>query len=313
MDQDTRVRRIYRVTLAGSMMNALLVVLKFTAGIVGHSAAMVADAVHSASDFATDITVMLFVRLSNRPKDGKYDYGYGKYETVATALIGLTLFAVGVLLLRDGAVRIVRAVRGDLPPAPSAIALWVAVASVVLKEVCYRITVHVGRAVDSPAVVANAWHHRSDAFSSVGTALGIGGAVLLGDKWRVLDPVAAAVVSLFIIKVAVGLLRESLGELAERSLPAEVEEEILRTASAVEGVSGIHNLRTRRIGAYYAIELHVRIDGTTTLDEAHDKASQIESLLRGRYGERTFVGVHMEPDKRKRCCGPRCGAANGPE
>lgn len=289
------------MTLAGSMINALLVILKFTAGIVGHSAAMVADAVHSVSDFVTDITVLLFVRLSNRPKDRKYDYGYGKYETVATALIGIALFAVGVIILRDGAVRIIGAVRGDLPQAPSMIAFWVAVASIVLKEVCYRFTIHVGRAVDSPAVVANAWHHRSDMLSSVGTALGIGGAILLGDRWRVLDPVAAAVVSLFIIKVAVGLLRDSFGELTERSLPAEVEEEILRTASAVEGVGGIHNLRTRRIGNYYAIEMHVRIDGASTLAEAHDKASEIESLLRGRYGERTFVGVHMEPDKGSMC------------
>jgi len=266
----------------------------------GHSAAMVADAVHSLSDFITDVTVLLFVKLSNRPKDKKYDYGYGKYETVATALIGLALLAVGVIILRDGIVRIVRAVRGDEPPAPSMIAFWMAIASIVAKEICYRFTIRVGRKVDSQAVIANAWHHRSDAFSSVGTALGIGGAIMLGDKWRVLDPIAAAVVSFFIIKIAIDVLRESFGELTERSLPIEIEEEIVRIASSVEGVGGIHNLRTRRIGNYYAIELHIRLDGASTLDEAHDKATEIENLLRERYGERTFVGVHMEPAAKRR-------------
>lgn len=300
MDQRTRARKIYRITLAGGAINALLVALKFAAGIAGHSAAMVADAVHSLSDFVTDVIVLLFVRLSNRPSDRKYDYGYGKFETVATALIGLALLAVGIIILRDGAVRIVRAVRGDEPQAPSMIAFWMAIISIVSKEICYRFTIRVGREVDSQAVVANAWHHRSDAFSSVGTALGIGGAIMLGDKWRVLDPVAAAVVSLFIIRIAVDVLRESFGELTERSLPVETEEEIIRIASAVEGVGGIHNLRTRRIGNYCAIELHIRLDGSSTLDEAHDKATEIERLLRERFGERTFVGVHMEPAARRR-------------
>lgn len=300
MDQSARTRKIYRITLAGSIINALLVSLKFIAGIAGHSAAMVADAVHSLSDFITDITVLLFVRLSNRPKDKKYDYGYGKYETIATALIGLALLAVGVIILHDGITRIVRAAHGDEPQAPSMIAFWMAIISIATKEICYRFTIRVGRKVDSQAVIANAWHHRSDALSSVGTALGIGGAIMLGDKWRVLDPIAAAVVSLFIIKIAVGVLRESFGELTERSLPAETEEEIVRIASTVEGVDGIHNLRTRRIGNYYAIELHIRLDGSSTLDEAHDKATEIESLLRERYGERTFVGVHMEPAEKCR-------------
>lgn len=300
MDQSIRAKKIYRVTLAGGVINAQLVTLKFIAGIAGHSAAMVADAVHSLSDFITDVTVLLFVKLSNRPKDKKYDYGYGKYETVATALIGLALLAVGVIILRDGIVRIVRAMRGDEPPAPSMIAFWMAIASIIAKEICYRFTIRVGRKVDSQAVIANAWHHRSDAFSSVGTALGIGGAIMLGDKWRVLDPIAAAVVSFFIIKIAIDVLRESFGELTERSLPIEVEEEIVRIASSVEGVGGIHNLRTRRIGNYYAIELHIRLDGSSTLDEAHDKATEIENLLRERYGERTFVGVHMEPAAKRR-------------
>ncbi len=300
MDQSIRTRKIWRVTLAGGAINALLVTLKFAAGIVGHSAAMVADAVHSLSDFVTDVIVLLFVRLSNRPSDRKYDYGYGKFETVATALIGLALLAVGVIILRDGIVRIVRATRGDEPQAPSMIAFWMAIVSIVSKEICYRFTIRVGREVDSQAVTANAWHHRSDAFSSVGTALGIGGAILLGDKWRVLDPIAAAVVSLFIIKIAVDVLRESFGELTEHSLPAETEEEIVRIASAVEGVESIGDLRTRRIGNYCAIELRIRIDGSSTLDEAHAKATAAERLLRERYGERTVVGVYLEPAERKR-------------
>lgn len=293
----TREKEIYRVTLAGSLINLLLVIFKFVAGVLGNSAAMVADAVHSLSDFVTDVVVIVFVRISNKPQDKGHDYGHGKYETLATALIGIVLLAVGAGIFWN-AFGDIRAVwRGETLQAPGMLAFWAAVLSVALKEAAYQFTVRAGRRSGSQAVVANAWHHRSDAFSSVGTALGIGGAILLGERWHVLDPVAAVIVSVFIMKVSLGLLRPCVDELTEKSLPDEVESEIVRIAQRVEGVSGIHNLRTRRIGNHYAIEMHIRMDGRLTLFEAHDRASQVEQGLRKKYGADTHLGIHVEPVK----------------
>ena len=298
MDPQSRTRLIYRVTLAGSAVNVVLVVLKFIAGVVGRSSAMVADAVHSLSDFATDVVVLLFVRISRRPQDAAYDYGYGKYETIATLIIGMALLVVGAGIAYSGASKIYEALHGAELEAPSALAFWMAIISIAAKEICYRITAEAGRKAGSQAVVANAWHHRSDAFSSIGTAIGIGGAIMLGPRWRLLDPAAAVVVSVFIVKVAVPPLRGSFGELAEKSPPPEVEQEIVRITEGVDGISGIHNLRTRRIGNYLAIEMHVRVDGGMTLAEAHDRSSLIERRLKERYGAETYVSVHVEPLKK---------------
>lgn len=249
-----REREIYRVTIVGSIVNFLLLVFKFFAGIAGHSAAMLADAVHSLSDFITDIIVILFVRLSAKPEDEGHDYGHGKYETLATVIIGIFLVFVGFGIFWNGASSIYRFFQGETLQEPGRIALMGAIASIIFKEILYQYTAFKGRKLNSQAVIANAWHHRSDAFSSIGTALGIGGAILLGDQWRILDPAAAVIVSFFIMKVAVGLLIPCVDELLEKSLPSEVEEKILETILSFPGVTSPHHLRTRRIGSYCAIE-----------------------------------------------------------
>ena len=295
METTSREKEIYKVTLVGSVVNVLLMAFKFVAGIIGHSAAMTADAVHSLSDFITDLVVLVFVRISNKPQDKGHDYGHGKYETLATTLIGLALFAVALGIIVSGAEKIALWVKGEELEAPGMLALWAALLSIVLKEGVYRYTIIKARKFNSQAVEANAWHHRSDALSSIGTAVGIGGAILLGKRWTVLDPIASVIVGAFIVKVAFDLLRGGLGELMERSLPDSVEDEILRLAGSVEGVSEPHDLRTRRIGNHYAIELHIYMDGDITLTRAHDKASEIEDLLRSHYGEETHVAVHVEP------------------
>lgn len=295
MDNSAREKEIYKVTLVGGAVNALLLAFKFLAGFFGHSAAMMADAVHSLSDFVTDVIVILFVRISNKPQDKSHDYGHGKYETLATTLIGLALFAVAIGIIVGGVTKIAAWLHGEVLPAPGMLALWAALASIVLKEGTYQYTVAKARKLKSQAVEANAWHHRSDAFSSIGTAVGIGGAILLGERWTVLDPLASVVVGAFIVKVAFDLLREGLGDLMERSLPEKEEEEIMRLASSVEGVSTPHDLRTRRIGNRYAIELHIYMDGSITLAESHEKATQVEELLREKYGSETHVAVHVEP------------------
>lgn len=292
-----RERKIYRVTVLGSIINVLLVALKFAFGVLGRSSAMIADAVHSLSDLVTDVVVIVFVKLSNKPQDSDHDYGHGKYETLATAFIGLALFAVGIMILYGGAEKIAAALRGEVLPQPGMIALWAALISIVSKEWCYRFTVRVGREAQSQAVVANAWHHRSDAFSSVGTALGIGGAIFLGERWTVLDPIAAVVVSIFIIKTALALMKQASDELLEKSLPEEIERKIKDIAEAEDGVSGVHNLRTRRIGNRISIEMHLRMPGGLTLYEAHRRATDIEQELRRHFGTGTYINLHIEPLK----------------
>ena len=290
-----RNRQIYKVTLVGGAVNVILLVFKFVAGIMGHSAAMVADAIHSLSDFVTDVIVLVFVHISSKPKDKSHDYGHGKYETLAMTIIGMALLAVAVGIVYGGVLKINTWLHGQELPAPGMLALWAALLSVVLKEAVYHYSMVYARKLNSQAIEANAWHHRSDALSSVGTAIGIGGAIFLGQRWTVLDPIASVIVGLFIIKVAFFLLRDGIGDLMEHSLPDDVEEEILRLAASVEGVAEPHDLRTRRIGNHYAIELHILMDGNITLCEAHDKASEVEDLLRSHYGEDTHIAVHVEP------------------
>ena len=290
-----RNKEIYKVTLVGSAINVVLLIFKFVAGFVGHSAAMVADAVHSLSDFVTDIIVLVFVRISGKPKDKSHDYGHGKYETLATTIIGVALLVVAVGIVYSGTVKIAAWLGGRQLEAPGLLALWAALLSVVLKEGVYQYSMVKARQLKSQAVEANAWHHRSDALSSVGTAVGIGGAIFLGRRWTVLDPVASVIVGAFIVKVATDLLRSGIGDLMEQSLPDAVEDEILRLAASVPGVSMPHDLRTRRIGNHYAIELHILMDGDLSLREAHDKATEVEDTLKGHYGQDTHVAVHVEP------------------
>ncbi len=294
---NTRQSSIYKVTIIGSICNFLLLVFKFLAGFLGHSSAMIADAVHSLSDFVTDIIVLVFVKISGKPQDKDHDYGHGKYETLATALIGVILVFVGLGIMWNGLTSIWAFLKGEPLGEPGILALVAALVSIVLKEILYRYTALVGKRVDSQSVVANAWHHRSDAFSSVGTAVGIGGAILLGPSWRVLDPLAAVIVSVFIIKVAVELIVPCIDELLEKSLPEEVEDEILKVVLSVPGVSDPHNLRTRKIGNARAVTVHVRMDGNLTVNQSHELTRTIETGIRGILGQNTFVSVHVEPVK----------------
>ena len=290
-------RRIYLTTIVGSIANFVLVLLKFAAGFLGNSAAMIADAVHSLSDFVTDVIVIVFVRFSHKPKDELYAYGYGKYETLATAIIGVLLFIVGSGILWDGGQKIYEYFTCGSLPEPQFIAFVMAVLSVVVKELLYRYTVAVGRSVRSQVVIANAWHHRSDALSSIGTAVGIGGAIFLGSGFEILDPIAAIIVSFFIMKVAVQLIIPSLGELLEKSLPEEMQQHIRDIILSFPGVSEPHHLRTRRIGNTVAIDVHLRMDGDMTLRAAHERASEIERKIRATFGPQTHISLHLEPVK----------------
>lgn len=293
----SREKEIYKVTLVGSAGNVALLTFKFFAGILGHSSAMIADAVHSLSDFITDIIVLIFVKISAKPQDDSHDYGHGKFETIASFVIGLALVAAATGIVITGALKLVDWAGGEQLPAPGKLALWAALFSILVKEVLFQYTVRKGKKLDSQAVVANAWHHRSDALSSIAATIGIAGAIFLGDRWTVLDPLASVIVGIFLVKVAVTLLKTSIAELTECSLPQETEQEIEDIIKSTSGVTEPHNLRTRHIGNRIAIEVHIRMNGNLTLNEAHEKTTTIEQQLKQRFGNNTHITIHMEPEK----------------
>ena len=278
----SREKEIYKVTLVGSVGNVALLTFKFIAGVLGHSSAMIADAVHSLSDFITDVVVLVFVSISAKPQDRSHDYGHGKYETIATFLIGLALVAAATGIVVSGCLKLIAWWGGEALAAPGWIALWAALLSIAIKE-----------------LIANAWHHRSDALSSIGAAVGIGGAIWLGQRWTVLDPLASIIVGLMLVRVAWELLRTSSADLTECSLPEETEQEIENIIQSFADVQEPHNLRTRRIGNRVAIEAHVRMDGSLPLHIVHERATTIERKLKERFGEQTHVTLHMEPIKIK--------------
>ncbi len=292
---DKRTRTIYRVTLVGLVVNVVLSLSKLVAGFVGRSGAMVADAAHSFSDLATDIVVLCFARVSAKPKDERHPYGHGKYETLAAVIISLALLGAGAGILQHSIRSIHSILQGETLPRPGLIALVAAAISIVAKELLFRYTIRVGRSIDSPSVVANAWHHRSDALSSIGTLLGIGLAYFLGEKWRIADPIAALVVSFFIFKIAFRMLCDGMGELMERALPQQQEQEILDLIRAVPGVKAPHQLRTRRIGSAISIEVHVRVEPEMTVLHSHALTQQVEQRLKAQFGPETMINIHVEP------------------
>ncbi len=293
----SREKEIVYITLWGSVVNVALTALKFVAGIMGCSAAMIADAVHSLSDLLTDFVVLLFVRISSRPADQKHPYGHGKYETLATTIVAMTLLIAGGVLMLEGVEKIIAALRGEELTMPGRIALWAALISIASKELIYQLTTRVARRVDSSALEANAWHHRTDALSSVATAIGIGGALLFGGRWAILDPIAAVLVSLFIFIAAAKLLYEAVEDLMEKRLPEEVEQQIRDIVAQDTEMSELHKLRTRRVGSVYSIDMHLRMSGDTSLYEAHRHSMLLEQRLREHFGQETLVTIHLEPYK----------------
>lgn len=290
-----RGKEIRKITLIGAGVNIILTAIKIVAGVLGRSAAMIADGVHSLSDLLSDIVVLVFTHISSKGRDRDHSFGHGKFETLATLIVSLILVVVGGKLMAGGVQKIVDILNGEAIPVPGHIALWAALASILAKEILYIATARVGKKVNSPVVIANAWHHRSDALSSIGALAGIGGAILLGEKWTILDPIASCCISIAIIVVAVKMALPSLSELLETSLPEAIEEDIKKTAAAVPGVEDIHNLQTRRNGISFIIDAHVVVDPTISVVQAHDIATAVEDALRAKYGTETQISIHIEP------------------
>lgn len=297
MEVSQREKRIMKVTLTGMFVNVVLSAGKIAAGVFGRSSAMLADGVHSLSDLLTDIIVIAFVRVSSKGRDRSHEFGHGKYETLATLLVSLILIVVAAQMMVSGIGSITNVLDGGTIPVPGYVALAAAVISIVAKELLYRYTIAVGRKTGSPAVEANAWHHRSDAFSSIGSLIGISGAIFLGDKWVILDPLVCCCISIAIFVVAVKMAGPSLNELLDGSLPEKSEKEIVSLAMSVEGVRNIHNLKTRRSGLSVMVEAHLVVDPDMTVEQAHEISTAVENAIVKKFGNETQISIHIEPSE----------------
>ncbi len=291
-----REKEIRKITLWGTAVNLLLTVFKIVAGVLGRSAAMIADGVHSLSDLLSDIVVLIFTHISSKGKDRDHSFGHGKFETLATLIVSTILGAVGANLMANGVSSIIGVFNGEVIPKPGYIALIAAAISIIAKEILYHATVKIGREQSSNVVIANAWHHRSDAFSSIGSLAGICGAIFLGDRWTILDPLASCIISVAIVVVAVRMAIPCLAELLETSLPEEVEQEIKTIALSIKGVDDIHELKTRRNGISFIIDAHIAVNPNISIVEAHDIATNVEDALQAKYGSETQINIHVEPE-----------------
>jgi len=284
-----------RVTLWAFICNILLTVLKMIAGFLANSEALIADAFHSLSDFSTDIAALWGYHASLRPQDKSHSYGHGKIETLISMMIGWVLLFVGFGILGKGGSLIYKVIQGYTIMRPGWLAFTVAIISILIKEWLYRYTKRVAQEIESSVILVNAWHHRSDAFSSIGVLIGIGGAILLGENWTILDPIAAVIVSFFIIQISVSIIYKNANELIEASLGNEISNEILAVVKNVNGVRYPHNLRTRRVGNKIVIDVHIKVDRSLNIVHAHDITSEVELALREKFGEDTIISVHAEP------------------
>ena len=286
-----------KVTLTGMVVNVLLIFLKFAGGIFGSSKAMIADAVHSVSDFITDFGVLVGLRFISKPADSKHPYGHGRLETAISLFMGLFIIITGIGILKNASYSIILSWRGIFPKMPGIIALVTGIISIICKEGLYRYTSSVARKTGSSTLNANAWHHRSDALSSVATVFGIGGAILLGDRWTVLDPLAAVFVSGLVIKVGVEIGWNALRELSDEALSHERQQKLHTAINTVEGVQGYHHLRTRSLGRYVTVDAHILVDPEISVRDSHTIATDTENAVRKALGNVAFVTIHVEPGK----------------
>ncbi len=293
-----RAAKAIGVTWFSVIVNCVLSLGKLLAGIWGHSSALVADAIHSLSDFVTDFAVLAGMGLAKRPRDADHPYGHGKFETLTAVVIGIVLAVVGVLIVGQACHTLYLAVQHDcLPTRPMLIAFWAGLVSVVVKEMLYQMTMKVARNTGNEALRANAWHHRSDAFSSIATSIGVGAGALLGGQWVLLDPIAACVVGLILVRIAWGIVADSVEHLVEHGMEPSENQRILELVLTVEGLSEVHGLRSRWVGCVAVIELHFRVDPDMTVRESHGIAECVEERLREAFGEESIITIHVEPRK----------------
>jgi cation diffusion facilitator family transporter len=289
-----------KVTFTGMIVNAMLIAVKFAGGIMGSSAAMIADAVHSVSDFLTDFGVLAGLKFLSKPPDKNHPYGHGRLETAISLFMGIIIVITGFGLLKSAAFTLFAASNGTFPEMPGYAALVSGMISIFSKETLYHYTNAIAKKTGSHTLKANAWHHRTDALSSVGTVFGIGGAIVLGSTWTILDPLAALFVSILVIKVGVGIGWKTIRELSDEAFSHDRQEKLHNAILSVDGVQGVHNLRTRSLGRYASIDAHINVDPDLSVQAAHIIATEAEDTARNTFSNIAFVSIHVEPGTKTR-------------
>lgn len=282
-------------TVVSFIVNIILSVGKLIVGIWGKSGAMVADAIHSMSDLVTDVIVFISLKITQKPADEKHNYGHGKVETVATVLVSVALFIAGFSIGRDGIEDLIGFIKGVPHDNPALMVVIAAAISMIVKEILFRYTIKKGKEIGSDVLIANAWHHRSDALSSLGVLIGVGAAYILGSKFSFLDSVAQIIVSLFIFRAAYKILIPNLGQLADEAIDEEEIEQIKKLLDNNEYIKDYHHLRTRHVGSLHSVELHILVNPLLNISDAHDISSIIECEIHNLLGEDCFVSIHIEP------------------
>ena len=290
MNNELRCKEAQRVTIVGMVFNLILTLFKFAAGILGHSAAMIADAVHSLSDTGTDIVTLVSIKLAGMPRDKEHPYGHGRIETLATTVIGAVVMFAGFWIGYQG-IMIMLAGR---PFIPLRIALIAAAVSIVVKEGLYHYTVRAGRRVNSELVIANAWHHRTDAISSVATFIGIGFAMY---GYPLADPIAAIVIALLIVKVGLSINWKAIKALIDTIPDEKTLNEINQLACGIEGVQGTHGLKVRQSGSYMLVDIDIEVSPEITVADGHEIAIKVEAAILENMNTVSNVMVHLDVAK----------------
>ena len=280
-----------RVTWLGLWVNLVLIGLKTAVGLWGNSRALLADAAHSASDLVSDILVLVGLKLGRAPADQEHPWGHGRVETLASALVGVSLLAAALAIMWDAA-NLLCAHGGDRP---AGLAIWTAAAGVLIKEALYRYTLAVAKRLESPLLKANAWHHRTDALSSLAVLVGVAGAALSPALW-LLDPLAALIVGVMVLKAAGSIIWQSCRELVDTSPASDTIQDIERQAAGITGVMEVHDLMVRSAGGRLLIELHVVVDGSQSVRQGHTIAKEVEHRLLDGANRVARVTVHVDPD-----------------
>lgn len=287
-----RERYVRKVTWIGLVTNIGLSGLKFAAGYFGRSQALIADAIHSLTDTTTDIAIIAGSHYWSRPADEDHPYGHRRLETLVTAFIGIMLVAAGIGIGWEA----IFTLHNKQAAPPGWIAFFAAMASIVVKEVLYRWTAAVGKKIKSPAIAANAWHHRTDAISSLPVLMAVGGALIF-PAWSFLDRVGAVIVSIFILHAAIKIIWPAVGELIDAGAPEEIQKKILEIASHTMGVREVHAIRSRYISSSIQVDLHIVVDGTISVREGHTIADSVEDNIICGIPEILEVVVHVDPSR----------------
>lgn len=286
------VSRIKRVTWLGIVANLILACIKFVVGFIGSSQAVIADAVHSLSDMSTDLAVIFGVKFWSAPPDEEHPYGHKRIEAIITAAIGITLAGVAVVLVYKS----LTTIRESYIKQTALIALLGPIVSIVLKEILYRWTIRVGKQVKSTAVIANAWHHRSDALSSIPALLAVS-ASAINPNWAFVDHIGALIIAVFILKVSWDIISPSLSELTDRGVSQRDRELIRHIALSVEGVQNVHAIRSRKFGSNLYVDLHILVEPEMSVRDGHEISKNVNYKLIKEGPEILDVVVHLEPDE----------------